>query len=968
MVKLLLQGSSGPEVVQLRKCLAATLGSDAKMFDLQTKNDQFDETLVAAVRHWQSNIGILADGIVGPYCQSLLGLITLPTLGLRADDVQNLFPATKPSNVLRYLPYVTAALTSEGLTTAPLILAALGTIRAETEGFVPISEYPSQFNTTPGLPAFSAYDAGTKPGKSLGNTKPGDGARFRGRGFVQLTGRANYEKYTARTGVGIDKSPDLANAPEVAAVLLAMFLADRQKELTTALTATPPDYRKARKLVNGGSHGLDRFKSVFTLAAAMPAVMLNAGETRKAMTSSEPPKAGKRKSATAAIPISALDSGPVLNASKDPVDLRDRTYTPPPVSLPDLFPSDADIATRLTVYTKAKLILDQGQEGACTGFGLACVVNYLRWRKAGFPTALDSVSPRMLYNFARRYDEYAGEDYDGSSCRGALKGWFHHGVCLEPDWPYQAQENVPPKYGYAERSANTTLGVYYRIDIKSITDMQAAIHEVGAIYVSAFTHEGWQTVPQVKKPITGHASLSVIAFDGKPSKTDGHAFALVGFNREGFIVQNSWGENWGCGGFAVLSYADWLTNAMDAWVAALGVPGVVPGQLATGKRSSATLAGTANKTLWWDETTAYEHSIVIGNNGRVTRYLTQDEMTRTLMYQGCVLPDRWFRTHNTETKRLVIYAHGGLNDEAGSIERARAMGRYFTGNDCYPLFLVWKTGILESIGDIFSDHFRREPSRAGGVREALTDASDMLLEQTIGRPVAKPVWSEMKENAEFSCFSGRAGDLLVTALQTLAATWGNTLELHIIGHSAGSIILGHFVDLLSARGLGEQLKSVHLYAPACTVQFANRHYAPHASLMKRMYLHLLSDRNERDDNVAAIYRKSLLYFVSNALEGDQRTPLLGMGNIRDKNYKGWDGSSSTGEALRNWHRAVFEAGLERSGRTNVIEADKVPTGPKVMIDASHGSFDNNIEVLNLTLQRIVEKSSLNMPVDDLRGF
>ncbi|WET42334.1 hypothetical protein [Citrobacter enshiensis] len=265
--------------------------------------------------------------------------------------------------------------------------------------------------------------------------------------------------------------------------------------------------------------------------------------------------------------------------------------------------------------------------------------------------------------------------------------------------------------------------------------------------------------------------------------------------------------------------------------------------------------------------------------------------------------------------------------------------------------------------------FRREPSRAGGIREALTDASDMLLEQTIGRPVAKPVWSEMKENAEFSCFSGRAGDLLVTALQTLAATWGNALELHIIGHSAGSIILGHFVDLLSARGLGEQLKSVH---PLCAGMYrcnsANRHYAPHASLMKRMYLHLLSDRNERDDNVAAIYRKSLLYFVSNALEGDQRTPLLGMGNIRDKNYKGWDGSSSTGEALRNWHRAVVEAGLERSGRTNVIEADKVPTSPKVMIDASHGSFDNNIEVLNLTLQRIVEKNSLNMPVDDLRGF
>jgi hypothetical protein len=39
-----------------------------------------------------------------------------------------------------------------------------------------------------------------------------------------------------------------------------------------------------------------------------------------------------------------------------------------------------------------------------------------------------------------------------------------------------------------------------------------------------------------------------------------------------------------------------------------------------------------------------------------------------------------------------------------------------------------------------------------------------------------------------------------------------------------------------------------------------------------------------------------------------------------------------------------------------------------MIDASHGSFDNNIDVISLTLQRIVENNQLNVPVDDLRGF
>ena len=44
----------------------------------------------------------------------------------------------------------------------------------------------------------------------------------------------------------------------------------------------------------------------------------------------------------------------------------------------------------------------------------------------------------------------------------------------------------------------------------------------------------------------------------------GHAFALVGYNAHGFIVQNSWGESWGNLGFAILGYDDWLDNGRDA--------------------------------------------------------------------------------------------------------------------------------------------------------------------------------------------------------------------------------------------------------------------------------------------------------------------------------------------------------------------------------------------------------------------
>jgi hypothetical protein len=440
----------------------------------------------------------------------------------------------------------------------------------------------------------------------------------------------------------------------------------------------------------------------------------------------------------------------------------------------------------------------------------------------------------------------------------------------------------------------------------------------------------------------------------------------VGFNKTGFILQNSWGPKWGAGGFAVISYADWLANAMDAWAAALGVPGVVVGKTMSGSGPAVGRAG-ADQSRWWDEAKAYEHSVVTGNDGRVSRYLTEDEPTRTLLHQAAGLPDRWFRADPSPRKRLVIYAHGGLNSEKAAIERARAMGRFFTGNGCYPLFLVWKTGLEESIGNILTEAFRKTPPRAAGVGEWISERTDLVIEKTIGRPLARPVWSEMKENAELACNTGRGGDLLVTALNKLVETWGDAFEVHLVGHSAGSILLGHLLTLLASRGMDAMVRSIQLYAPACTVQFANRHYATHGALMQRMYLDVLSDSNERDDNVTGIYRKSLLYLVSNALETDLRTPILGLQQIGNKDYTGWDGSSATGEALRNWRAAAADAHLAK--RTTTVDRDKIVMckQPQITADASHGGFDNDVEVVAKTLERITG-GALKTDVDDLRGF
>ena len=76
----------------------------------------------------------------------------------------------------------------------------------------------------------ATYGAGTRRGQNLGNTQPGDGGTFRGRGPIQLTGRANYERYGAMTGYDLVGNPDLITSdPQVAAAVTAAYLQDRVK-------------------------------------------------------------------------------------------------------------------------------------------------------------------------------------------------------------------------------------------------------------------------------------------------------------------------------------------------------------------------------------------------------------------------------------------------------------------------------------------------------------------------------------------------------------------------------------------------------------------------------------------------------------------------------------------------------------------------------------------------------------------
>jgi len=185
---LLMRGSAGKTVGALKQALRKALGKDAAAYPGLARGDTFDIDTETALRTWQTGVGLVADGIAGPRTLAVLGVLPVPTLAVPVDTVLvgKLFPYTRTSSIARNLPYVCAALAAFDLTDADMIAVALGTIRAETEGFVPIAELPSHFNTLPGQAAFSAYENEKQPGQypgwrrctlSRARLRPADGAR-----------------------------------------------------------------------------------------------------------------------------------------------------------------------------------------------------------------------------------------------------------------------------------------------------------------------------------------------------------------------------------------------------------------------------------------------------------------------------------------------------------------------------------------------------------------------------------------------------------------------------------------------------------------------------------------------------------------------------------------------------------------------------------------------------------------------
>jgi len=154
-------------------------------------------------------------------------------------------------------PLIQKALAAEGIGTPLVEIAALATIGTELPCFIPRMEL-SPRNEDRASYFVRMYYNNQKVRHALGNQNIEDAVKFCGRGFIQLTGRDNYQVFGDLLGIDLINRPDLALEPPIAARIFASYFRRRR----VAEAAEARDWFRVRVRVNGGSNGWERFNAL----------------------------------------------------------------------------------------------------------------------------------------------------------------------------------------------------------------------------------------------------------------------------------------------------------------------------------------------------------------------------------------------------------------------------------------------------------------------------------------------------------------------------------------------------------------------------------------------------------------------------------------------------------------------------------------------------------------------------------
>ena len=247
-----------------------------------------------------------------------------------------------------------------------------------------------------------------------------------------------------------------------------------------------------------------------------------------------------------------------------------------------------------------------------------------------------------------------------------------------------------------------------------------------------------------------------------------------------------------------------------------------------------------------------------------------------------------------DKKRIFLYAHGGLVEERWGRADAKEYYEKFLPKGVYPITFVWPSDVptmMKNGGENFAfrvykninnpdlDFAKRiDVDELNKLRIIAKDKKDQdkLFEDTAFHCSGAAVWQKMKDKAFAATRNNRGGARLAAKYLAQLCKMMPDLEIHVSGHSAGSIFMGPFVQLLTKKH-GLKIKTVQLRAPACTFSLFEKYYLPSlkGESIENFIVMNLTDEKERSDGWS-MYGKSILYLVSNGLEKERGAELLGM--------------------------------------------------------------------------------------------
>lgn len=491
-----------------------------------------------------------------------------------------------------------------------------------------------------------------------------------------------------------------------------------------------------------------------------------------------------------------------FNIATDSLDTRDYAYRPALVPLGQEFicaALDAGLGNGVAPVGLPK-IRNQGSGPTCVGEALASLIDIQRLEmnraeiQAGKCPVVAPVSSAMLYQMARSLDEAPARGPGVFSLRSVLKGFYNCGVCLEESWlqddPRTFDQMSPAA---AEQARELCLGAYYRVS-NVLNDYHSALHEAGALLVSASIHDGW------RQPANG-----IIDQNGG-GRALGHAFVVVGYTAKGFLVLNSFGPDWGgydhrgykIPGVALWSYEDWAGSARDAWVLRLGVS--VPGAFRYTIGSYGKPAGIAQEQAEPTGSDGPRRNAVIG------RYLTFDDgrfqttglyptTPQTMETTLSILRNRTIHGVGTPYYGDVLLVFHGSPDRASDIlERLERSIVADKADGIYRIAILWCNGLLEGTAAALTPLFAEAMLRTGGPGP---DCDNRI--ETLTRPIGRAVWRDLKRQAsQLTSGSKGKGDLAraVAAIADMCIETGR--RLHVLCEGAGVHALAGLVEAMES--------------------------------------------------------------------------------------------------------------------------------------------------------------------------